>query len=90
MTNILGHVAEAFPPDRQGAILNFHRVIGIATNTSMALNCALGTLIMMTYPGLTSYSGQVRQQSKQTILLGYSLVYNTDQYTSSEVHINEQ
>jgi len=25
------HVAEAFPPARQGTILNSHRVIGIAT-----------------------------------------------------------
>jgi len=41
MTSILRHVAEAFPPARQETILNSHRVIGIATNTSMALNCAL-------------------------------------------------
>jgi len=26
---------------RQGTILNSHRVIGIATNTSMVLNCTL-------------------------------------------------
>jgi len=38
---ILRHVAEVFPPARQGTILNSHRVIGIATNTSMVLNCAL-------------------------------------------------
>jgi len=44
----LGHVAEAFPPARQVTILNSHRVIGIATNTSMVLNCALVTYIMMT------------------------------------------
>jgi len=43
MTSILRHVAEAFPPARQGTTLNSHRVIGIATNTSMALNCALVT-----------------------------------------------
>jgi len=43
MTSILRHVAEAFPPARQGTILNTHRVIGIATNTSMVL-----TYIMMT------------------------------------------
>jgi len=48
MTSILKHVAEAFPPARQGAILNNHRVIGIAANTSMVLNCALVTYIMMT------------------------------------------
>jgi len=48
MTSILRHVAEAFPPARQGTILNSHRVIGIATNTSMVLNCALVTYIMMT------------------------------------------
>jgi len=47
MTNILRHVAEAFPPARQGTILNSHRVIGIASNTSMVLNCALVTYIMM-------------------------------------------
>ena len=33
MIRILRHVAEAFPPDRQGTILNNHRVIGIAMNT---------------------------------------------------------
>jgi len=47
MTSILRHVAEAFPPARQGTILNSHRVIGIATKTSMVLNCALVTYIMM-------------------------------------------
>jgi len=45
MTSILWHVAEAFPPTRQGTILNSHRVIGIATNTLMVLNCALLTYI---------------------------------------------
>jgi len=44
MTSILRHVAEAFPPARQGTILNSHRVIGIATNTSIMLNCALVTI----------------------------------------------
>jgi len=34
ITSILRHVAEAFPAARQGTILNIHRVIGIATNTS--------------------------------------------------------
>jgi len=51
MTSILRHVAdnaEAFPPARQGTILNNHRVIGIAANTSMVLICALVTNIMMT------------------------------------------
>jgi len=48
MTSILRHVAEAFAPDRQGTILNSHRVIGIATNTSMGLNCALVTYTMIT------------------------------------------
>jgi len=33
---------------RQGPILNSHRVIGIATDTSMVLNCALVTYIMIT------------------------------------------
>jgi len=44
----LRHVAETFPPARQGTILNSHRVIGIATNTSIVLNCAIVTYIMMT------------------------------------------
>jgi len=48
MISILRHVPEAFPPARQGTILNSHRVIGIATNTSMVLSCALVTYIMMT------------------------------------------
>jgi len=48
MTSILRHVEEAFPPARQGTILNSHRVIGIATNTSMVLNCVVVTYIMMT------------------------------------------
>ena len=48
MTRILRYVAEAFPPARQGTILNNHRVIGIATNTSTVLNCALVTYLMMT------------------------------------------
>jgi len=46
--SILKHVAEAFPPARQGTILNNHRVIGIAANISMVLNCALVTYIMIT------------------------------------------
>jgi len=37
-----------FPPARQGTILNNHRVIGIAANTSMVLNCTLLTYIMIT------------------------------------------
>jgi len=48
MTSILRHVSEAFPPARQGTILNDHQVLGIATNTSMVLNCVLVTYIMMT------------------------------------------
>jgi len=48
MTIILRHVVEAFPPARQGTILNSYRVLGIATKTSMVLNCALVTCIMMT------------------------------------------
>jgi len=48
MTSILKHVAEEFPPARQGSILNNHRVVGVATNTSMVLNRALVTYIMMT------------------------------------------
>jgi len=47
MTCILRHVAEAFPSARQGIIPNFHRVIGIATNTSIVLNFALVTYILM-------------------------------------------
>jgi len=48
MTSILRYVAEAFPPARQGTILNSHRFIGIPTNNSMVLNCALVTYIIMT------------------------------------------
>jgi len=48
MTSILRHVAETFPPDRQGTIQNSHLVIGIASNTSMVPNCALVTYVMMT------------------------------------------
>jgi len=48
MTSLLRHVAEAFPPARQATILNAYQVIGIATNTSVVLNCALVTYIMMT------------------------------------------
>ena len=48
MTNALWHIAEAFPPARQGTIVNNHRVIGIATNTSVVLNCTLVTYLMMT------------------------------------------
>jgi len=48
MTSILRHVAELFPPARQRTILNSHRVIGIATNTSMVLKCAFVIYIMMT------------------------------------------
>jgi len=47
LTSILRHVAKAFPPATQGTILNSHQVIGIATNTSMVLNCALVTYMMM-------------------------------------------
>jgi len=54
MTSILRHVAESFPPARLGTILNSHRVIDIATNTSIVLNCALETGC-----SLTSYPGQV-------------------------------
>jgi len=41
LTSILRHIAEAFPPARQGTILNSHREIGIAINTSKVLNDAL-------------------------------------------------
>jgi len=60
MTSILWYVSEAFPPARQGTILNSHRVIGIATNTSMVLNCALVAGCSVTsYPGL---GGSLPQQ----------------------------
>jgi len=48
MTSILRYVADVFPPARQGTMLDSHRVMGIATNTSAVLNCALVTYIMMT------------------------------------------
>jgi len=47
-TSILRRVAEAFPPARQGTILNNHRVIGVATNTSKVLNCVTATYLLMT------------------------------------------
>jgi len=54
MTSTLRHVEKAFPPARQGILLNWvnsHRVIGIATNNSMMLNCALVTGCSLTsYP----------------------------------------
>jgi len=31
MNSILRHIAKAFPPDRQGTIQNYHRVISINT-----------------------------------------------------------
>jgi len=48
MTIILRHVAEVFPPTRQGTILNSQQLIGIANNGTMVLNCSLVTYIMMT------------------------------------------
>jgi len=36
------------PSSHPSSILNNHRVIGIAANTSMVLNCALVTYVMMT------------------------------------------
>jgi len=33
---------------RQGTILNNHRVIGVATNTSKVLNCVTATYLLMT------------------------------------------
>jgi len=60
MTSILRHVAEAYPTARQGTILNSHRVIGVATTTSMVLNCALKTYIMMTADvGPRTYPGHI-------------------------------
>jgi len=41
-------VAGDNPPAMHGIILNSHRVLSIATNISMVLNCALVTYIMMT------------------------------------------
>jgi len=55
MASILRHVAEAFPPARQGIIQNSHRVISIDTNTSIVLNCALVTgCSLKSYPGRTT------------------------------------
>ena len=48
MSRIFRHFAVAFPPARQGTILNNHRVIGIATNTSVGLNSSLVTYLMIT------------------------------------------
>jgi len=44
VTSILRHVAEVFPSAKQGTIINSHRVIGIATNTSVVVNCAYSDL----------------------------------------------
>ena len=48
MTSVMCHIASTFPLARQGTILSNHRVIGIATNTSMMLSCALVSNLMMT------------------------------------------
>jgi len=64
MTSILRHVAEAFPPARQAAILNSHRVIdgslGFATNCYQYLNGAKLRLL----------SSQQHSQMTQHSLLG--------------------
>jgi len=44
MTSILRHVADAFPPARQGTILNSIETSALLTNTSMMLNYALAVL----------------------------------------------
>jgi len=44
---VLRHTTEAFPPARQGTVLNHHRVISIATNALIVPNCALVTYLMM-------------------------------------------
>jgi len=75
MNSILRHVAEAFPPARQGTILNSHRVIGIATNTSMVLNFALVTDIgpnndsrcWTAECSLTSYPGLRGEEASQQL-----------------------
>ena len=54
MTSILRHVAEAFPPVRQGTILNNRRIIGNVINTSMVLNCALVTYANDDCRGMTA------------------------------------
>ena len=65
MTRVLWHIAEKFSPSRQRAILNNHRVIGIATNTSMVLSCALVSYLMMPAEGgaagcsLSTYQGLI-------------------------------
>ena len=59
MTSVLRYNEETFPPARRKlspalrlspaeTILNNHRVIGIVTNTSVMLSCALVTYLMMT------------------------------------------
>jgi len=64
MTSILRHVASAFPPARQRTILNSDRGIGIATNTSMVLNCAL--VIGCSF---TSYPGRRYKHMKLLIII---------------------
>jgi len=51
------NVAEAFPPARQEAILNFHRVIGTATNASMVLNLNGAEHYEVTYIMMTADVG---------------------------------
>jgi len=71
INSILRHVAEAFPPARQGTILNSHRVIRIATITSMVLNCAF-----VNGCSLTSYPGRTLLHSFYSLLLHSLYAYN--------------
>ena len=73
MTSILKHVAEAFPPARQGTILNNHRVIDIDTNTPTVLNCALVTYLMM-IGGVGLPDDTVYHYTQDTLFLHYVLL----------------
>jgi len=78
MTSILRHVAEVFPPARQGTILNSNGVIGLATNSSTVLNCALVTYIMMTaYVGLPDAVYRHTQDRVNELFVIYISVRNT-------------
>jgi len=48
MTSILRHVAEAYPPARQGTILTPIESSALLPILQLVLNCAIVTYIMMT------------------------------------------
>ena len=83
-------IAEAFPPARQGTILNNNRVIGIATNTSMVLIWALVTYLMMTASGcsLTSYLGMMLNCIPFRLVYRYTVSFPILVILHSFLHVN--